>query len=257
MSTCIFTVTDGTGSGTYTQGSTVWIVAYTPNEGSHFVNWSHVNCSVPSGSSGNAVLTYGYESASATANYALNSYSVKYSADSGGTISGNANQTVLWGQNGSQVTASPNANYHFVQWSDGDTHASRTEISVKSNLSFSASFAPNITYYSLAVVTGANGNGESTGDGSYAAGTQVNIVAAPPTSGYQFVAWTGQTTGIDNVNSASTHIHTQASNATITATYSLSSLIKSISGELLADISEIDDDLKTHAKKVAGVNNNV
>jgi len=67
-------------------------------------------------------------------------------------------------------------------------------------------------YYTLTVNSG-------TGDGSYAANTVVDIDADAPASGKQFDEWIGDTSGIANVNLASTTITMPSSNAEITATY--------------------------------------
>ena len=62
-------------------------------------------------------------------------------------------------------------------------------------------------------------NGGS-GDGTYAAGTQVTVSADAPPAGQQFVGWTGNTSILANSSAASTKATMPASNATITAAYS-------------------------------------
>ncbi len=73
----------------------------------------------------------------------LVTYTLSYTAGSGGTISGTPTQSICRGSNGTQVTATPNAGYVFTQWSDGVLTASRTDTNVTANISVSASFAPN------------------------------------------------------------------------------------------------------------------
>jgi PA14 domain/Divergent InlB B-repeat domain/Carbohydrate binding module (family 35) len=58
------------------------------------------------------------------------------------------------------------------------------------------------------------------GDGSYAAGTQVNVSADAPPAGEQFAGWTGNTSILADPSAASTTATMLASNATITATFS-------------------------------------
>jgi hypothetical protein len=70
------------------------------------------------------------------------SCTLTYNAGAGGSISGTTPQTVASGANGSQVTAVPNAGYHFVQWSDGVKTASRTDTNVTANITVTAVFAP-------------------------------------------------------------------------------------------------------------------
>ena len=56
---------------------------------------------------------------SVTANFAINTYTLTYTAGANGTIAGTTPQTVNYGANGTLVTAVPNTGYHFVEWSDG------------------------------------------------------------------------------------------------------------------------------------------
>ena len=78
---------------------------------------------------------------SVTANFAINTYTLTYTAGAGGTISGVSPQTVNYGTSGTAVTAVPNANYHFVNWSDGVLTATRTDTNVQANVTATANFA--------------------------------------------------------------------------------------------------------------------
>jgi hypothetical protein len=60
-----------------------------------------------------------------------------------GTISGTNPQTVISGEDGSQVTAEPSIGYLFVSWSDGVLTASRIDINVSGDITVMASFAVN------------------------------------------------------------------------------------------------------------------
>jgi hypothetical protein len=73
------------------------------------------------------------------------------------------------------------------------------------------------TYNAAATYTLAVNSGS--GDGSYAASTVVDIDANAAASGYTFDCWVGNTSGIANVNAASTTLTMPAANQTITATY--------------------------------------
>jgi uncharacterized protein (TIGR02145 family) len=64
-----------------------------------------------------------------------------YTANSNGSITGTSTQTINYGSDGTQVTAVPDAGYHFVSWSDSSTTNPRTDTSVIDNLSISATFA--------------------------------------------------------------------------------------------------------------------
>ena len=68
-------------------------------------------------------------------------FTLTYTAGSGGSVSGISPQSVKSGEDGTQVTAVANAGYHFVRWSDNVLTASRTDTDVTANLSVSAEFA--------------------------------------------------------------------------------------------------------------------
>ena len=68
-------------------------------------------------------------------------YKITYSAGTGGTITGKANQKVKSGKNGTAVTAQANAGYAFDQWSDGVLTATRKETNVTAKISVTAQFS--------------------------------------------------------------------------------------------------------------------
>ncbi|NRZ29305.1 beta strand repeat-containing protein [Clostridium beijerinckii] len=67
-------------------------------------------------------------------------YTLNYTAEAGGTIEGDLSQTVDEGSDGTTVTAVPDTGYHFVNWSDGKTNASRMDTNVHDDISVSAEF---------------------------------------------------------------------------------------------------------------------
>ena len=75
----------------------------------------------------------------------LSEHTLTYSANANGTISGTTPQTITHGGNGTEVTAVPDANYHFTTWSDSVLTASRTDTNVTEDISVSASFAIDTT----------------------------------------------------------------------------------------------------------------
>ncbi|HPN54209.1 MAG TPA: hypothetical protein PKW33_21620, partial [Anaerolineaceae bacterium] len=87
------------------------------------------------------------ENLSVSAQFALNQYTLTYTAGTGGTITGTVTQTVSHGSDGTEVTAVASEGYHFVQWSDGVLTASRTDTHITGNLSVSAQFAVNEPHY--------------------------------------------------------------------------------------------------------------
>ena len=88
-----------------------------------------------------------------TANFAINTFTLTYTAGANGSISGASPQTVNYGADGSLVTAVPDANYHFVNWSDASIANPRTDLNVTADLSVTANFA--IDTYTLTYTAGA------------------------------------------------------------------------------------------------------
>ena len=152
-----------------------------PNTGYHFVDWS------------DGVLTAARTDTnvtanmSVTANFAINTYTLTYTAGANGTITGTSPQTVNHGANGTPVTAVPNTGYHFVDWSDGVLTAARTDTNVTANVSVTANFAINT--YTLTYTAGANGTITGTSPQTVNHGADGSEVTAVPNAGYHFVDW--------------------------------------------------------------------
>ncbi len=94
----------------------------------------------------NGQPTYRHECTSditVTASFAIDTFSLTYSAGANGSLAGSTSQTVDYGADGTAVTAVPDANYHFVQWSDGSTDNPRTDTNVQGDMTVTASFAIN------------------------------------------------------------------------------------------------------------------
>ncbi len=145
-----------------------------------------------------------------TAQYTTQTFTLSYTAGTGGTITGTSPQIVNRGASGSPVTASPLAGYRFTGWSDGSKANPRTDTNVTSNISVKASFG--LLTYKLTVQAG-------TGDGAYAPGTVVSITADPASEGMIFDKWTGQTANVANLNLADTSLTIPESDVTVTAVY--------------------------------------
>ncbi len=62
-----------------------------------------------------------------TAMFEKLTYTVSYSTDGNGEISGETNQTLEHGDDATSITAIPNEGYKFVKWSDGIMTATRTD----------------------------------------------------------------------------------------------------------------------------------
>jgi uncharacterized repeat protein (TIGR02543 family) len=110
-------------------------VTAVPDPGFRFVQWSDGSTDNPREDTG-----VGADIA-VTALFTLNTYTLEYKAGANGSITGETIQSVDWGGNGTTVTAVPDADYHFVEWSDGVTTAGRTDTNVVGDISVTAQFA--------------------------------------------------------------------------------------------------------------------
>ncbi len=67
-------------------------------------------------------------------------FTIQYLTNGNGIITGESSQTVESGESGTQVVASPDTEYAFVQWSDGEMSPVRQEDNVTENLVITAYF---------------------------------------------------------------------------------------------------------------------
>ena len=121
-----------------------------------------------------------------TAHFAIG-FTLTYTADAGGTISGVSIQGIPTGEDGTEVTAVPNAGCSFVRWSDGVMTATRKDTNVTSDLSVTAEFLRGT--FTLSYFAGEGGTIEGTTEQSVLAGDSGTAVTAVPNSGYAFVGW--------------------------------------------------------------------
>ncbi len=124
----------GTTSQSVIPGADGTAVTAVPDTGYHFVDWSDASTENP------RTDTNVNTNISVTANFAINTYTLTYTAGAGGSVSGTTPQTVNYGSDGSAVTAVPDSGYAFTSWSDASTENPRTDTGITSDLSVSASF---------------------------------------------------------------------------------------------------------------------
>ena len=122
-----------------------------------------------------------------TAQWTRNNYVVTFLAGSNGSISGTTPQNIDHGTSTSQITAVPNANYHFVNWSDASTVNPRTISSVEITTSLTATFA--IDTYTATYNSGGNGTISGTAIQTINHGESATAVTASPSANYHFVSW--------------------------------------------------------------------
>ena len=117
---------------------------------------------------------------------------IQYIAGENGTISGEANQTVPYGEDASTVRAIPNENYVFSGWSDNYNNPRRSDKEIKSDISVTANFIENtydVKFYSR------NGNllvTESVVKNGAAVGPSVDLLVE---EGFDFTGWTKRSNG--------------------------------------------------------------
>ena len=153
---------------------------------------------------------WGTDSSTATVNYAnnatfdfladttlyakwtINSYTLTYVAGANGGIAYGGStgtpktQSINYLGNGSSVVATPNTGYSFTSWNDGNTNATRTDLSITQSDTYTASFAIN----SYLITFNANGgSGGSSVSLNYNADAIPSKPSDPTRSGYTFVGW--------------------------------------------------------------------
>src|SRR5450759_1593790 len=148
-----------------------------------------------------------------TAEITRTSYTLTYTADANGTITGTTPQTVGYGADGTTVTAVPNAGYHFLSWSDGILTAARTDTNVTADVNVTTIFSSAIDTFTLAYTAGANGTITGTTPQTVDHGASGTLVTAVPTPGYHFISWS------DGILTAARTDTNVTANITITATF--------------------------------------
>ena len=171
----------GEANQTVNHGANGTAVEAVPATGYHFVKWSDGITANPR-TDANVTADITVE-----AEFAINTYTLTYTAGANGTLTGEANQTVNHGANGTAVEAVPAAGYHFVKWSDGITANPRTDANVTADITVEAEFAVNT--YSLTYTAGTNGTLTGEANQTVNHGANGTAVEAVPAAGYHFVQW--------------------------------------------------------------------
>ena len=205
------TVNSGTGSGSYTAGTTVNIVAAAAPAGQEFDRWTGDISAVGNVNAASTFLTMPTANTSVTATYRARQFRLTVN---GGSGAGNyAAGTVV----NIEADAAP-AGQEFDRWTGdvanvADVNAASTSITIlAADATVTATYKTRL--YSLTVSGGS-------GSGSFSLGATVNIVAAPAPADSEFDQWTGDVANVANALSASTFITMPAADATVTATYKL------------------------------------
>jgi uncharacterized protein (TIGR02145 family) len=201
----------GTATQTITYGANASTVTATPDTGYYFVSWSDdVLTAIRTDTNITSNL-------SLTATFAINSYTLTYTAGTHGTITGTTPQTIIYDSDGVAVTAIPDTGYYFVNWSDSSTTNPRTDTSVAANISVTANFA--INSYTLTYTAANHGTISGTTPQTINYGSNGTAVTAVPDTGYYFVSWS------DDVLTATRTDTNITSNKSVTATFAINSYI--------------------------------
>ena len=142
-----------------------------------------------------------------TAQFEKKTYSLKYNAGANGSLSGDTNQSVKYGDDGNSVTAVPDTGYHFVDWNDNSTENPRTDSNVKEDLEVTANFASDNApivmpgTFTLSYAAGNNGTISGSANQTVVAGGTGTAISAAPNSGYHFVSWSDGSTQNPRIDS--------------------------------------------------------
>lgn len=211
-----------------THGSDGSTVTAVPDTGYSFVQWSD-GLQTPERTD-----TGVEDDLSVTAQFALMQYSLSYSAGEGGGITGEAEQTVNHGDDGTTVTAVAGAGYTFSQWSDGVITPERTDPGVDGDLNVTAEFVLN--EYTLTYSTGAGGSIAGSASQTIPHGNDGATVTAEPDTGYVFDRWSD---GLTTAERTDTNIQTDLSvEAEFLPLLSIGGTVSGLSGDgLVLDLN--------------------
>ena len=116
------------------------------------------------------------------------------------------------------LTATPNTNYTFTNWTVGNTVVSTNAIysfTVTANRTLKANFTYTPPTYTVTATANPTAGGSITGAGSYSSGSTCSLTATPAT-GYAFSNWTS---GNTVVSTNATYSFTVTANRTLTANF--------------------------------------
>jgi hypothetical protein len=215
------------GGGTFPSGTSVTVTA-TPNAGYEFVNWTE---------NGTAVSTAASHTFSATADCNLVANFVQTFAVATGSSPASGGSTTGSGTNHSgasvTVTATPNAGYASVNWTENGTQVSTTAeytFNVSVDRLLVANFSQLSQTYTIAVSATPAGGGTASGGGSFADGASVTVHASA-NARFAFVNWTE---GGTILSASADFTFTASADRVLAANFApLSEITRSAAGEVV------------------------
>lgn len=174
-------------SGGWKYGVQVVPISATPNSGFRFGSWTGSGSGSYSGNSRSAAVTMN-EPITEAASF-VRTYSVSTGVSPGGTGLARGGGTFDSGATVT-VTASPNACYRFVNWTENGAPVSAApsyQFTANANRNLVANFA--LTVLTISTCSSPAGGGTTRGGGTVNCGASVTVTATANT-GYRFVNWT-------------------------------------------------------------------
>ncbi|MGN0236065.1 MAG: C10 family peptidase [Paludibacteraceae bacterium] len=195
----------------YEAGTTVTLTAV-PEEGWHFKQWEDgtTNATRTIKMTEDMTVTATFEEDTPEPTY----YTLTVNKEGQGTVTVTPQQDQYEAGTTVTLTAVPEEGWHFKQWEDGTTNATRT-IKMTEDMTVTATFeedTPEPTYYTLTVSKEGQGTVTVTPQqDKYEAGTTVTLTAEPK-EGWLFKQWEDGTTN-------ATRVITMTENKVVTATF--------------------------------------
>lgn len=216
ITTYYLTVNSGSGDGNYAPNTKVTITAAPAVSGMVFDKWTGDTDYLSSLNSSTTTLTMPTKAINITAYYVPvtapeTTYSLLVNFGSGdGKYTQGAKVT---------ITADTPTGKVFDKWTGDTMYLSSTTSATATVTMPNKAITLNATYKTIAVVKYVLTVNQGTGDGSYAAGTQVTIKADTPATNQAFDKWTGDTDYISSATSSSATVTMPDKAITLTATY--------------------------------------
>ncbi|MFH1138559.1 MAG: InlB B-repeat-containing protein [Pseudomonadota bacterium] len=182
---------------TVPQGGACTPVTATGDPGYHFSGWSGGFV----GPDNPLILTNVNSDLTVTANFAAGpppTYAVTFDAGPNGSLQGETNQAVEYGQDSTPVTAVPDPGYEFQGWS-GDFFGNDNPLTVAKvtgDMNITANFGA--VEHTVTFLAGPNGSLIGTTTQAVLTGEAATPVEAAPDPGYHFLGWTGDYNSTDN-----------------------------------------------------------
>ncbi len=212
----------------YNIGDEISLTA-TPEAGWEFVNWTGDTGGLDDPNAAEATLTMPADNVELTANFQIITYDLTINIEpaGSGTVEVDPDQDSFNAGDEVSLTAIPEAGWEFVNWTGDvagldDPSAAQTTLTMPADdVTLTANF--EMIDYTLTI------NIEPTGSGTvdidpeedfYNVGDEIDLTATPE-AGWEFVNWTGDTEGLDDINEAETTLTMPADNVELTANFQL------------------------------------